>query len=339
MKVIRLNNVSNFLKLEPQSVDDLYLLAIIISKGDVVEAHTTRRFRPSDGDIGEQKDVVIRIVVERAEMDRSAARLRLSGKIISGKPEEFVAMGSYHTLNIAAQDELDIQKTEWKDYILKRIKQAVLDAKKPRLGVVMLDDEKALVSYIRGYGIDIVAEIFSRLSKRMKEKDYQRRRSEYFDDVITAINNMHVDLVVVAGPGFTKDDIQKHSSDKGFAITKKVVYTAASDADRSGIREVMQSDAVSKLLANEHVKREFGYLNRLLASIRGGVSSYGPEKVADMLESSNVSVVIVNDDIINRDDIRDVLDKADRIGVRIEIFNSDDDAGIQLRNFRGIAAL
>ena len=339
MRVIRLNNVSNFLKLEPQSIDDLYLLAIIISRGDVVEAHTSRRFRSSEGDVGEQKDVLIKIGVERADMDRNSARLRLSGKIMSGKPEEFVAIGSYHTLNIAAQDELDIQKTEWKDYILKRIRQAVLDSRKPRLGVVMLDDEKALVSYIRGYGIDIASEIFSRLSKRMKEKDYQNRRAEFFDEVIAAINNMHVDLVVVAGPGFTKDDLKKHSSDKGFAITKRVVYAPASDADRSGIREVMQGETVSKLLANEHVRREFEYLNQLLAMIRGGVSPYGVEKVAERLDSTAVSVVIVNDDIINRDDVRELLDRVDRMGIRIEIFNADDDAGIQLRNFRGIAAL
>lgn len=339
MRIIRLNGVTNFLKLEPDNIDDLYLLAMIISKNDVVEAQSTRRFRASDTDKGEQKEVTIRINVERSEIDKNAGRLRLSGKIIYGRPEEFVALGSYHTLNIASRDIIDIQKPEWKDYILKRIKQAVLDSKKPRLGVVVLDDEKALVSYIKGYGIELVSELFSRLSKRMKMKDFEARREEYFKEVIAAVGNMAVDMVVIAGPGFTKDDVKKYIEDKGITIKKRLVYAPAGDAERSGIREVMQSPTVTKVLENEHVKREFEYINKLLLEVRAGVASYGTERLLDALGKKSISAVLVNDDIINDDEVKRVLDKADKLGIRIEIFNSDDDAGTQLRNFTGIAAV
>ena len=339
MRIIRLNSVSNFLKLEPETIDDLYLLAIIISSGDVVEAKSTRRFRPNEGDVGEQKDVTIRISVERSEIDKSAGRLRLSGKIIYGHPEEFVTLNSYHTLNIAARDIIDIHKTEWKDYILKRIRQAVLDAKKPRLGVIVLDDEKALVSYIKGYGIELVTELYSRLSKRMKEKDYGKRRDEYFNDVIAAVNNLSVDIVVIAGPGFTKDDIKKYIDDKDIEIKKRLIYVPASDAERSGIREVMQSATVTKVLENEHVKKEFEYLNRLLLNMRAGVATHGIDKITQNIDKRSISAILVNDDIINNAEVKKLLDMADKKGIKIEIFNSQDDAGIQLGNFSGIAAV
>jgi protein pelota len=339
MRVIRFNSVSNFLKLEPQSLDDLYLLAIVISNGDVVEAHTTRRFRPSEGDIGEQKDVVLRIGVEKAEIDKNAARLRLSGRIISGRPEEFVTIGSYHTLNVAAQDEIDIHKDEWRDYILKRIKQAVADAKKPKLGIIALDEEKAVIAYARGYGLDISTELYSRLSKRMKEKDFEKRRAEYFDEIIKAIENMPVDIVVLAGPGFTKDDIKKYVEAKDLGLGKRLIYTAASDAERAGIREVMQSQAVTKALENEHVKKEFEHLNRLLLEVRAGSACYGAARVKEMAGSRMFSTVIVNDNMLNNPDIRNALDSADAAGMKIEIFNSEDDAGAQLRNFGNIAAV
>lgn len=312
---------------------------MIISKGDVVEAHTTRRFRGNEGDIGEQKDVMITLAVEKTEIDKNAMRLRISGRIMAGKPEEFVTLGSYHTLNIAAQDEIDIHKDEWKDYILKRIKQAVLDSKKPRLGIIVMDDEKALVSYIKGYGIEIVSELYSRLSKRMTQKDFQKRRDEYFDDIINAVNGLGVDLVVLAGPGFTKDDVKKYMQDKGIRVSKQLIYASASDAERSGIREVMQGDAVAKVLENEHVKREFEYLNRLLGGIRSGAAPYGVDGVRSRLGTRDLSVVLVNDDIINDDEVKALLDEADKKGLKIEIFNSEDDAGVQLRNFKGIAAL
>ncbi len=57
------------------------------------------------------------------------------------------------------------------------------------------------------------------------------------------------------------------------------------------------------------------------------------------LDRKAVSAVLVNDDIINDERVKHVLDKADKMGIKIEIFNSDDDAGRQLKNFSGIAAV
>lgn len=339
MRIIRFNGVSNSLKLEPESVEDLYVLAIIISKNDAVESKTSRRFRPTEGDKGEQKDVIIKISVESSEIDKNSGRLRLLGKILSGKPEEFVTLGSYHTLNIGAGDIIDIQKEEWKEYVLKRIKQAVVESRKPRLGIVVLDDEKALVSYIKGYGIEIISELYSRLSKRMKEKDYQKQRDEYFKDVINSINNMNVDIVVVAGPGFTKDDIKKYMSDMGIEISKQIAYCPASDAERSGIREVMQSPVVGKILENEHVKKEFEYLNIFLGGLRFGASFFGIEGVREALGSHRIGVVMINDSSLNDEKMKEILDRVDESGIKIEIFNAEDDAGAQLHGFKDIAAI
>src|SRR5271170_4996898 len=201
MRSVRLNEVSNVLKLVPESFDDLYLLAMMINTDDSVEGKSTRRFRPSEGDKGEQKDVMVKLKVERTEMDKNSGRLRVSGKITYGNPEEFVALGSYHTLSIGPGDAMQIQKIEWKDYILNRIRQAVAESKKPKLGIIVLDDEKAVISYIKGYGIDIVTELYSRLSKRMKEKDFEKQREQYFNDVIAAIKNLSVDIVVLQARG------------------------------------------------------------------------------------------------------------------------------------------
>ena len=132
MKVIHFNDESGEMKVRPDSFDDLYLLAIVISPGDMVESESTRKFRAGEGDTGEQKKVVVKLSVEKLEVDKNAARLRLAGKIVSGRPEEFVRMGSYHTLNVAVGDVIKIWKAEWKDYILNRLKQAVIASGKPR---------------------------------------------------------------------------------------------------------------------------------------------------------------------------------------------------------------
>lgn len=339
MKLLRFNEAANTLKVEPESFEDLYLLARIISVGDKVEARSTRRFKSSESDVGEQKDVTIRLEVEKVEVDKSADRLRLTGRITGGRPEEFIKIKSYHTLNIAPRDVLEIGKPRWNGYLIKRLRQAVLDSKRPRLGVIVLDDEKATISYIRGYGIDIVGEIYSHLSKKMKEKDFEKQRIQYFDEVIKAINGMGVDLVIVAGPGFTREDIRKYIEASGIKMAKRLVYAASSDAERSGIREVMQSETATKLIVGEHVKKEFGYLNIFLAGLRLSGSVHGVDRIKATLEEHKVGVILVNDSVLSVDEVRELLDLADREGVRIEIFNSEDDAGRQLKAFSNIAAI
>ncbi|MDE1823982.1 MAG: mRNA surveillance protein pelota [Candidatus Micrarchaeota archaeon] len=339
MRIIRFNPVTSSLKVEPHSFDDLYLLAIVISKGDTIEAKSTRRFRGHEKDVGEQKDITVRILVEKSEIDKNASRVRFTGKILGGHPEEFINMGSYHTVNIGPGDIVDIQKKEWKDYVIKRLKQAVADSKKPQLGIVVLDDEKALFSYVKGYGIDIISEIYSHLSKRLSEKDYAKARDKYFDEVIKLVNSMGVDIIVIAGPGFMKDDVKKYIESKHIEVNKRVVYAPSSDAERSGIREVMQGEVVAKLLANEHVRREFEYLNRFIMELRAGRAHSGMESVEMMVNEGNASAILVNDSIINDENAKRVLDSADRHGIRIEIFNSEDDAGIQLSNFKNIVCI
>ncbi len=339
MRVIRYSDANGTLKLVPELFEDLYLLARIIGSGDKVTSSSYRRFRASEGDVGEQKEVVIELLVEKAEIDRSAQRLRITGKIVSGRPEEYIRLGSYHTLSIGGGDAITVWKQEWKGYVLSMVKQAVADSKKQRLGVIAMDDEKASFAYVRGYGVDVVGEVYSRLSKRMKQKDYEKAVADYFTEIAKKASDMRVDTIVFAGPGFTKDDFRKYVEDKGLELKKRTAYVAASDAERSGIREVIQGEAVSKLLESAKVKREFDLLNAFLAGLGFGASFFGVDRVKEALGQYIAGSVLVNDSVINDAGIKEALDAAYLQKVEITVFNSDDDAGVQLRNFKDIAAI
>lgn len=339
MKVIRFNHSTNALKLVPNSFDDLYLLARVIGEGDSVTATTYRRFRPSEGDVGEQKEVVMEVAVEKVEVDKNSHALRLTGKILGGHPEEYVRMGSYHTLNVLEGDDIAIRKPEWKEYVLAMIRQAVLDSRKPKLGVVAMDDEKATFAYVKGYGIEVVTEMYSRLSKKMKQADYEKAKLDYFAEIAKKITGMQIDLVVIAGPGFMKDDFKRYVEAKGVKLEKKVVYAAASDAERSGVREAVQSEAVSKLLEGEKTRKEFDALNAFLGGLAFGHSFSGVEKVRKALEEYGAGMVLVNDSVLNDREVKGVLDIAYGQRVEILVFNSEDDAGMQLHGFRDIAAI
>ncbi len=340
MKSVKFYDSTNTVKLVPESFEDLYLLAMVVSKDNYVSSKSYRRFKASETDKGEQKEVFVRLVVEKTELDRGAGRLRIIGKIVSGHPEEYIQVNSYHTLTVGPLDEIEIEKPEgWGDFIIRRIRQAVLDSKRPRLGVIAVDDEKATLAYIRGYGIDLSGELFSHLSKRMKEKDFEAQREKYFKDIIDSVKRMDVELVIIAGPGFTKDDIRKYVEYKGIETGKRLVYVPVGDAERSGIREAVRSHEVSKMLETEHVRREFELLDALFRGMRSGSALLGVEKIREHLNDYKIEMILVNDSKLNTEEIKKILNDADRHGVAIEIFNSEDEAGKQLESFGGIAGM
>jgi len=339
MKSVKFYEATSIVKLIPESFEDLYLLAMIISAGDKVSSKSYRRFKAGEGDTGEQKEVFIKLGVEKTELDKGAGKLRLTGKILEGRPEQYVRINSYHTLSIGAGDLLEIEKEQWSAFIIRRIKQAVAEAKRPRLGIIALDDEKATIAYVRGYGIDLTGELYSHLSKKLKEKDFEKQKELYFKDVIATAERMDVEIVIIAGPGFMKDDVRKYLESNRISVSKRLVYVACADAERSGIREVMKSDTVSKLLESEHVKKEFEYLDIFFRGIRTSGAMSGMERIRAALNEYKIGVILVNDSVLNNEEVKRLLDQADRSGVRIEIFNSEDEAGRQLSSFKDIAAI
>jgi len=341
MKIIKFYESEGTLKLRADNLEDLWAIQRIVFKDDFVKSETRRRFRPEEGDIGELKEVVIKIRVEKTELDKAASRLRITGKIVEGRPVEYVKKNSYHTLNIASGDELYITKSAWHDYLINVLKNAVQDSKRPRLGIIVIDEEKALSAYVLGYGIQFGKELYSHLSKRLSPKDFQEHERKYFDGVVDVIAGMRVDTVLVAGPGFAKDDIKKYLEDsgRGGKLDKNIVFESVSNSERSGVYELIKSEAVEKILQKERIRLEFTLMEQFLKGLEIQKSVYGIDNVKNALELHAITTLIVNDSVLGLEEIKVVLNLAENDRVAIEVFNSNDEVGEQLHAFKEIAAM
>jgi protein pelota len=341
VKLIRFHEDTGTLKVRVDNLEDLWALQRVVFSGDVVKAESERKFKPEGGSEGEFKTVVITLRVEKTELDKSAGRLRILGKILDGRPMEYVRINNYHTLNVAPDSELEISKTRWHRYLVDVVKSAVQESKRPRLGVVVVDDEKALPAYLLGYGIEFRKEIYSGLSKRMTQKDFREQERKYFDDILATTMRMNVDTVVIAGPGFTKDDIKAYAEETGVLkkSVKSIVFGSASNAERSGIYELIKSESISRLMQKERISREFALMEQFLQGLAAGTSKYGMENVNMAIEDATAGIVLVNDNTLWDKGVEEVLELAEKRRITIEIFNADDEAGMQLNGFKGIASM
>ncbi len=324
-----------------ETLEDLWALERIIFPGDLVKTKTVRKYKASETDVGELKDVIIEVKVEKIELDRSASRLRVLGKITYGKPLEYVSLNSHHTLNIASGDKVEITKEKWEDYILDLLYKEAKESRRPKLGIVLVDDEKAFSAKILGYGIEFGSEIYNNLSKNLSQKEYAELQTKFFNKVIDVINNMDVSTVILAGPGFTKNDIKSYidnvpTSNK---LNKTIVIMDVSNTEKSGVYELIKSDSVKKLMENELIKSEFELMEKFLKNLSLGYSKYGIKDVEEALDNYEVGEIIVNDSKLNDNDIKRLLAKAESYGVKIDIINSLDEVGQQLQAFGDIASI
>ncbi len=339
MRIVKFYNMEGTLRVKIETLEDLWTLQRVIFPNDLARSKSLRRFKASDSDVGELKEVIITLKVERTELDKNASRLRIMGKIVEGKPEQYIRLNSYHTLNVAPMDMLDVIKQSWPSYLIDVIKNAVNDTKKPRLGIIVMDDEKALPAYLLGYGVEFRNEIYSHLSKRMTQKDFQEQQRKYYEAIVKEIKGMDVDRIILAGPGFTKDDVKAYIESKQEKIEKNLTYAPASNPERSGIYEIIRSPEVESMLHNEHIRNEFAVMEEFLKGLSSGTSRYGIDNVRAALDGFMLNEIIVNDSVLGDPGVQKLLADAESSRIKIIIFNSQDEVGTQLSSFKDVACL
>ena len=69
-----------------ENLDDLWQLQHFIEKHDLLSSHSTRSFKPKESDRFERKKVFVELQVEKVELHKPSGQLRVSGRIVSGRP-------------------------------------------------------------------------------------------------------------------------------------------------------------------------------------------------------------------------------------------------------------
>jgi protein pelota len=160
---------------------------------------------------------------------------------------------------------------------------------------------------------------------------------------------MDVDAIILAGPGFTKQDalsyIQDHDPDLADLIT---TVDTAGVGDR-GVHEVLKRGAVDEVQTQTRIAQEAELIDELTEGIAtGGDVAYGPEAVAEAADYGAIEHLLVLDDRLRTErgpdgewavDVDRVVETAEQKGGEVTVFSGEFDPGQQLRTLGGIAAL
>ncbi|MEM4554979.1 MAG: mRNA surveillance protein pelota [Candidatus Anstonellaceae archaeon] len=324
----------------PENSEDLWHIERILQPGDRVVAKTFRRFKATEDDSGEKKQVTIKLAAEKIEFSRFAARLRVTGKILEGSPQEFVQIGSYHTIDIEVGFHVTIIKDKWESHHLLRIKQAISESKRPRIGILAIDENKAICATLRGYGVEYELELENSASKR--SADFEQKKLDFFEKIVSKLLSLQVSKIVVAGPGFGPENFAKFVKQKYPQLSSKLVLAHCSYAERSGINELLRNGTISKIAENERAAEELLLMGKFSLEISRefGLATYGLAHVKDAVGKSAVEVLMVSDELLrNSKEVSQIVDAAQQKGAKVVVFSSESDGGRELAGFGGLAAL
>ncbi|MFD1686765.1 mRNA surveillance protein pelota [Halobellus litoreus] len=332
--------------LVPENVDDLWHLSHVLESGDFVSGDTTRRIQRDDEQLrdtgGQREHLFVTIEVDDVEFARFANRLRVGGEIVDCSRED--QLGHHHTINVEEHDEVTIEK-HFKPDQVERIEAAEEAAENADVAIATVEEGEAHIHTVAQYGTE---ERFSFTAPTGKG-EYARPRSELFAELGKALARMDVDAIILAGPGFTKQDARDYIEENHSEVADLLTVVDTAGIGDRGVHEVLKRGAVDEVQTQTRISKEASLLDDLMEGIATGEKvAYGIDEVAEAAEFGAVETLLVLDDRLRRErqgdgdwevDVNEVIQTVERKGGEVTVFSGEFDPGQQLRNLGGIAAL
>ena len=347
MKIIEEDEKDGIVEIVPETLDDLWHLSHIIEVGDNASSLTTRRIQDNSGDKirgdrGVKKTFYLGLDIEGISFQLFTGKLRLTGVITRG-PDDLIPLGSHHTLEVKLNTPITIKKDRWHNWAINRLNQAIEASKKLSAIIVVLEDDTATLGLMRQYGIEYYGPIKGNVSgKRIMDKNRQKNIINFYEKVIESITKFDsIQNIVLAGPGFVKNDFFDYLKDKHQDLAKISIIEPTGAGGRNGIAEVLKKGTVEKLTSENRVAQEMSAINNLLTEIAKNSSkvAYGAKETTNAINLGAVEQLFILDIRVPDDGMGEAMDMVENMKGEVMVISSEHDGGKQLESLGGMAAI
>ena len=318
----------NLGKITPENPDDLWILSEIITPGSLVKAKTLRSVEIRRGEKklkAGKRGMTLKISVEKIEL---TDRLRLGGKIVEG-PEE--VPHDWHTLEIEPRTFLSIEK-EWKKWEIDRIKAAAVRIEP--VHVAILDDREYDLYYVT----DKNKHLLSIKGPGYAKGEKITMKPQYFGEIISDLKRRDIKHIIMAGPGFIKDEIMNTIKSREKELLKKVILESCSHTGDLGLNELIRKGVLQKVVKSSRVEKEAKLVEQLLEGIaKNGNVTYGQKEVKKAAKAGAVDILLISDKKVR--DNEETLDLVGNAKGKVMIISSQHPAGEHFFEMGGIGAI
>jgi protein pelota len=351
VKIIEKNLSQGYVKVVPDSQDDLWHLYNIVYKGDEVYAYSSRAVKLdmeySRPKTGERFSAFMGVKVESVSWDKFLGKLRIHGLICHAP--DIIPPSAHHTLSIALNQPVTIVKKEWPKHLLDRLTRAS-ETEKPML-IVAIDDEGFAIAETKQYGVEIKVEERLKLPGKLEAEKRTAATKQYFNRVLNSLRQLwtlqHAPIVIV-GAGFVKNDFARFLAEESAEINKAVVdVKSVNNGGTAGIYEALRSGVLLKAASRLRVVEETETMEEVMKRLGKGEGkiAYGLSEVENAVNLGAVEKLIVADSLL-RDSVdeqrlrlENLMHEVEHRNGDVTVVSTEHEAGAELTALGGIAAL
>lgn len=342
MRIRFIDPKTRTLKVIPEILDDLWHLEQIIEKNDLLSGSTDRKIKGKDENQKSQRiKLFVTIQVETAEFHRFSGVLRVNGTITEGKPADQIEIGAHQAIEIQLGEPVSLQKAEWKEHQIQRLKKAEQATEKKPVLLCVLDDESATFAFLKEFDLEPRGMVHAdKNSKHLQNDDASE--NAYFQRITDKILELKPDKTVIAGPGFSKENVQKYWNKKSIKIPGNVFFESTNSVGITGLNEIVKSGALTRLVQETKIAQDAALMERFLKEIGtdSGLAVYGENEVQEAIQLRAVQELLISDQLLREKlSIQPLMQEAEKQKATIHIFVSESDPGKQLQGFGGIVAI
>jgi protein pelota len=343
--------VKGFVKVVPDSVDDLWHLYNVIYKGDEVYAYSSRAIKSeqeySRPKGGERVSAFMGVTVESVSWDKFLGKLRVHGLICHAP--EIIPPGAHHTLNISLNKPVTIVKKDWPKHIVDRLMRASETEK--ALLILAIDDEGFAIAETKQYGVEMKVEERVKLPGKLEAEKRSDVMKAYFNRALNSLSQLWAsqhNLIVIVGVGFVKSDFAKYLADNARDLAKAVVdVKSVNNGGVSGIYEALRSGVLLKAAAQLRIVDETETMEEVMKRLGKGEATitYGLFEVENAVQTGAVEKLIIADTMLRDSEeeqrlrLEELMRSVEQRRGGVAVVSTEHEAGAKLLALGGIAAL
>ena len=342
MKITEKNLQQGFIKVVPDTPDDLWHLYNVIYKGDEVYAYSSRAIK-SDTETSRPKSAervsaFMGVKVESVSWDKFLGKLRVHGLIIHAP--DIIPTGAHHTIAIALNQQMTIVKKEWPKHLLDRLTKAS-ETEKPIL-IISIDDEGFAIAETKQYGYETRVEQRTRLPGKQDADKRVEATKGYFRLGLESLHKLWTpnhNPIVIIGAGYVKNDFVNYLQEESKELSKAVVdIKSVNNGGTAGIDEALRSGILLKAVHQLRILDETETMEEILKRLGKGDGkvTYGLEPVENAANMGAIEKLIVADTTLRDADeeqrlkLEQLMRDVERRQATVTVVSTEHEAGFKL---------
>jgi protein pelota len=342
--------------LQLEEDEDIWHLFNLVVPGDRIKGTTSRKItieRAGGVQVeSERKTFTINLLIEKADYDAASASIRYAGKNVG--ESDFIRMGQHHTMSVTVGDQITITKDVIDSAFKDTLAEALDVSRRASVVVCLIDAGICNMFNLTSVLMKDLAKVVVHVPKRKAlSTGHDKAMQRFFDQTAkTMMSNVRFDVatcVVVAGPGFVKDDFMKYllAKPEMQQYSKMFLVTHASGAFKHCIKELLDDPAVKKRIQTTSASSHAACLTQFYVTLKDDPDKacYGPNAVCTAAQMAAISEMMITDKLVRNATVIDrrryvnAMDLVKAAGGVVHVVSEQHVTGEQLTQLSGIAAL